>query len=132
MSSPPNNPKPSFTRYDIDAWLLAAAERRAALHCKAASPWPSHYLQDVVTEMSDLLGEALEEVRVVSAQSRVESQAVRAKGQALCERSAHLLAQSTAARERLEQFLPPPPEAIREAESPILEMFREDCKQKPR
>ena len=132
MSSPSNNPKQSLTSSDINAWLLAAAERRAALHRKAASPWPSHYLQDVLTEMSALLQEACEEVRVVSAQSREESQAVRAKGHSLCERSAHLLAQSTAARERLGPFLPPPPEALREAESQILEMFREDSKQKPR
>ena len=131
MATHPNGSPQSLTPQDIDAWLLAAAERRAALHIKAASPWPSHYLQDVVTEMSDLLGEALEEVRVVSAQSREESQAVRAKGQALCERSARLLAQSAAARKRLEQFLPPPPEALHEAESRVLEMFREDGKQKP-
>ena len=132
MATPPYGPQQSLTPQDIDAWLLAAAERRAALHRKAASPWPSHYLQDVVTEMSDLLQEALEEVRVISAQTRAESQAVRAKGHALCARSAHLLAQSTAARERLEPFLPPPPKALCEAESQILEMFRDDCKPPPR
>jgi hypothetical protein len=68
--------------------------------------------------------EALEEVRVVSAQSRDESQAARAKGQALRAHSAHLLERSAAACERLGQFLPPPPDAIREAERPILAMFR--------
>ena len=131
MATFSSGPQKSFTPQDIDVWLLAAAERRAALHLKAASPWPSHYLQDVLTEMSALLQEACEEVRVVSAQSREESQAVRAKGQALCARSARLLAQSAAARKRLEQFLPPPPEALHEAESRVLEMFREDGKQKP-
>src|SRR5262245_60317885 len=55
MAIPPADPPPTLTPQDIDAWVLAAAERRAALHRKAASPWPSHYLQDVVTEMSDLL-----------------------------------------------------------------------------
>jgi hypothetical protein len=83
-------------------------------------------------EMSDLPQEAFEEVRVMSAQAREESQAVRAKGQALCERTAHLLERSTAASERLGQFPPPPPEAVREAESRMLEMFREDPKQTPR
>jgi hypothetical protein len=29
---------PPITPQDVDAWLLAAAERRAALHRKAASP----------------------------------------------------------------------------------------------
>src|SRR5262245_41052801 len=131
MATFSSGPQKSFTPQDIDAWLLAAAERRAALHLKAASPWPSHYLQDVLTEMSDLLQEAFEEVRVMSAQTREESQVVRAKGHALCERSAHLLERSTAAREHLEQFLPPPPEAIHEAERQVLELFREDLKQKP-
>jgi len=82
------------------------------------------YLQDVLTEMSELLQEAFEEVRVMSAQSREESQAARAQGHALCERSAHLLAQSAAAMERFAQFTPPPPEAIREAERRMLAIFQ--------
>jgi len=124
MATHPNGSPQSLTPQDIDAWLLAAAERRAALHIKAASPWPSHYLQDVLTEMSDLLQEALEEVRVMSAQSREESQAVRAKGHALRARAARLLEQSTAALERCASFTPPPPEAIHEAEKRMLELFK--------
>ena len=107
MATYPNGSPPSLTPQDIDAWLQAAAERRAALHLKAVSPWPSHYLNDVLTEISDLLQEALEKVRVMNAQSRVDSQAVRAREQALCERSAHLLARNAATMERFTPQTPP-------------------------
>src|SRR4029450_8844488 len=115
MATHPKGSQQSLTPQDIDAWLQAATARHAALYRKAASPWPSHYLHDVVTEMSDLLQEGLEKIRVMSAQSRVESQAVRARGHALCERSAHLLARNAAPMECFTPFTPPPPEAIRQA-----------------
>ena len=66
----------SLTPQDVDAWLLAAAERRAALHRKAASPWPSHYLQDVVTEMSDLV-QLCGEVNYVARRAYSRSREVR-------------------------------------------------------
>ena len=74
--------------------------------------------------MSVLFMEAFEEVRVVSAQLREESQATRAQASALRVHSADLLAQSAVAMKRLAQFLPPPPEAIRQAESQMLEIFK--------
>jgi hypothetical protein len=74
--------------------------------------------------MSVLLLEAFEEVRVVSAQLREESQAARSRSIALRDHYAQLLDQSVAAMEHLGQFIPPPPEEIRQAESRILEIFR--------
>jgi len=121
-----------ITTQDVDTWVLATAERYAAIHLNAAHPCHGHPLQEAFVDMSVLFLEAFEEVRVVSAQLRQESQATRSQSRDLRAHHAQLLAQSTVAMKRLAQFLPPPPEAIREAESPILEMFREDCKQKPR
>jgi hypothetical protein len=109
---------------DADVWLLAAAEKHAAIHLKAAHPWNEHALHEAFTDMLVLLLEAVEEVRVMSAQLREESQAVRSKSIALRDHYAQLLEQSVAAMERLGQFIPPPPEEIRQAESRILEMFR--------
>jgi hypothetical protein len=68
MSTGPAGPKKFLTTQDIDAWLLAAKERRVALHLKAASPWHTYHLHEAFTEMSALLHDALEEVRVVSEQ----------------------------------------------------------------
>jgi hypothetical protein len=55
-----------LTTQEVDAWLLAAAEKRAAIHSKAAHPWKSFHRQEAFTDMSELLLEAFEEVRVVS------------------------------------------------------------------
>jgi hypothetical protein len=36
------SPQQGFTPQDIDAWLLAAKEKHAALHLQAAAPWNSN------------------------------------------------------------------------------------------
>jgi hypothetical protein len=125
MSTSSNNPEQSFTTQDVDVWLLAAAEKHAAIHLKAAYPGNGHALHEAFTDMSLLLLEAFEEVRVMSAQLREESQTARSRSIALRDHYAQLLGQSVAAMERLGQFIPPPPEEIRQAESQMLEMFRE-------
>jgi hypothetical protein len=119
-----DGPQKSFTAQEIDAWLLATAERHAAIHLKAAHPWNEHHLHEAFADMSVLFLEAFEEVRVVSEQLHEESQATRSKSRALRDHYAQLLEQSTAAMEHLAQFLPPPPEEIHQAESRMLDMFR--------
>jgi hypothetical protein len=124
MATHADGPQKPVTAQDVDAWLLAAQERRAALHVKAAGPCYSDQRQEAFTELSDLLLQALEEVRVVSESLRAEGQAIRSKTIALQDHSAQLLEQSTAAMERLAQFLPPPAEEICQAESRMLEIFK--------
>ena len=124
MAIPTDGPQKSVTVQEVDAWLFAAQERRAALHVKAAGPCFSDQRQEVFAEMSDLLLQALEEVRVVSESLREESQAARSQTRALRDHYAQLLEQSTAAMERLAQFIPPPPEEIHQAESRMLEIFK--------
>ena len=124
MATHTDGPQKSVTAQEVDAWLLAAAERRAALHLKAAYPWHSHHLHEAFTDISALLLEAFEEVRVVSEQLREESQAARSTSIDLRDHYAQLLEQSVAAMERLAQFLPPAPEEVRQAESRMLEIFK--------
>src|SRR5262245_45473512 len=123
MTPPPDGPQ--STTQDVDAWLLATAERHAAIHLKAARSGGDHLLHEAFVDMSVLFLDAFEEVRMVSAQLREESQDARAQSSALRHHRAQLLEQSVVAMQRLAQFLPPPPEAVRQAESHMLEMFRE-------
>jgi len=90
MPTPPNSHKKSFTQ-DIDAWVLAAQEQRAKLHLQAAGPWQSHAHFETFAAMSELLLLAFEEMRVISATLREDSQSLRSHADGLCERSQQLL-----------------------------------------
>jgi len=124
MSSYPSDPQKPLTSQELDTWLLAAQEQRAKLHLQAASPHNNLARQQVFMEMSGLLEEAFEEVRVMSAQLREDCQKTRAKAIDLQQRSARLLEKGMTARDRMAQFAPPAPEALREAESCLLDIFR--------
>jgi hypothetical protein len=132
MSPFPNGSQRFPTVQEVDAWLLAAQERRAQLHCHAASPCGSDERQEAFTAMSDLLLEAFEEVRIMSESTREESQVVRGEAMALRAHNTRLREQGAALWQRMAQFLPPAPEEIRQVESRILEMFKETPPQKPR
>jgi len=113
------------TSQDVDTWLRAAKERRAHLHLLAAlSPWQSDQRQEAFTALSALLQEALEEVRVVSESTRAWSQTVRGTSTDLRTHATQLRARSAAVLDRLAPFAPPPPEAIHEAESQLLALFK--------
>ena len=126
MATHTDGPQKFVTAQEVDAWLLAAAEKHAAIHLKVAHPWIGPHLRETFTDMSVLFLEAFEEVRVVSEQLREESQAARSTSIALRDHYAQLLEQSVAAMERLAQFLPPAPEEVRQAESQMLEIFKND------
>src|SRR5262249_4730630 len=74
MSTLPNGFQRSVTRQDVDAWLLAAQERRAQLHSPVARMLMSTAQQEAFIAMSLLLLDAFEEVRVVSEAPREWSQ----------------------------------------------------------
>ena len=120
MSTPFDGPQ--ITSQEVDTWLLATAERHAAIHLNAAPPWNSHHLHEAFADMSVLFLEAFEEVRVMSEQLREDSQATRSQSRTLQARCAQLLEQSAASMQCLAQFLPPPPEEIRQAESEMLDI----------
>jgi hypothetical protein len=127
MSTPAQESPQPLTAADVEQWMCMIDERRFHLYPKLVGT-PAQV--EVFWEMADLLQEAIEEVRVISAQSREESQAIRAKGQALRDHSAQLLERSTAAMERCAPFTPPRPEAIRQAESQMLEIFKHGLRRK--
>jgi hypothetical protein len=125
MSPFPPEPQKSCTPQEVDAWLRAAEERRAQLHIHAASPLKSDEWQAAFTAMSVLLLEAFEEVRVVSESTRERSQAARADATDLRTHSARLMAQCAKTMARTAQSAPPSPEALREAESRLLALFKD-------
>lgn len=126
MSPSRNGPQQPVTSQELDAWLLAAYEQRAALHIQAAAPWYSDERQEAFAAMSALLLQAFEQVRVVSEVLREERHAVRGKTIALHEHYAQLLEHSTTAMERLAQLIPPPPAERRQAASQRLTIGTEE------
>jgi hypothetical protein len=74
--------------------------------------------------MSALLQEAFEEVRVVSESIREESQEARRDAAALRMHSAQLMARGDTLMDRMAQFVPPSPDALRQAERRMLEIFQ--------
>src|SRR5262245_16902639 len=130
MSPFPHGSQRFPTIQEVDAWLLTAQERRAQLHCHAASPLESDGWQAAFASMSDLLLEAFEEVRVVSESTREWSQAARGNATDLRTHAAQLMERGVTLMARMAQFTPPPPEAIQEAESRLLALFKGNVGQK--
>src|SRR5262245_483233 len=130
MSPLPNGSQRSLTIQEVDVWLLAAHERRAQLHCHAASPLESDERQEAFTAMSDLLLEAFEEVRVVSESTRERSQGVRGEAVDLRTHAAQLMERGVTLMARLAQYAPPSPETIQDTESRILEIFKHGPRRK--
>ena len=125
MSTPANGPQKSFTTQEVDAWLRAARERRAALHIKAADWRNSAQRHEAFAEMSELLQAAFEEVRVLSESSREWSQVVRDESADLRAHSTQLMERGTTLVERMAQFASPSPEEVQKAESQLREMFKD-------
>src|SRR5215831_15211372 len=123
MSTLPN-PKKSFTHQDIDAWVLAAGERRAKLHLQAAGPRNSNERHEAFAHMSELLLEAFEEMRVISGMLQEDSEALRSHADGLCERSQKLLDRHGRSAEPSERFLSPSSEEVKKVESRMLEIFK--------
>jgi hypothetical protein len=96
----PDGPHKSLTSQDLDTWLLAAQQQCAHLHLKAADPWISSERYAAFAHMADLLLEAFEEMRAVSAQLREDSGGLRSQADVLCQRSQQLVGQQRRSQER--------------------------------
>ena len=118
MSVPSDGLQKSFTSQEVDAWLLAATEKHAELQ-----------RQEAFADISELLQEAFEEVRVISASLREGSQVVRGESAGLLAHSAQLRKRGTTLMERMAQFAPPSPEEVQKAEKRFLECFQNGHKQ---
>jgi hypothetical protein len=92
MSTLPKEPEQPITAEQVKAWLHTIQRKRLALHVQATAPWHSLPQQQAFMEMSDLLQEALEDVRVISTTLREDSQALRAHTAEVREHAAQLRA----------------------------------------
>src|SRR5262245_9514667 len=126
MSTFPNGPQKALTAQEVDAWLHTAEARLASLYHHGLQPGHPYALYEAFSAMSLLLRESLEEVRVMSESTREWSQGVRSEAVDLRTHSAQLRERSAALLERMAQFAPPTPEAIKEAESRMLALFKHE------
>jgi hypothetical protein len=130
MSTFPNGPQQCSTAQEVDAWLLAAQEQLAHLHLHAAHPEHPFALHEAFTAMAALLQESFEEVRVVSEATRERSQGVRSEAADLQTHATQFMERGAALMARMAQFALPSPEAIQEAESRMLALFKGDAGQR--
>jgi len=127
MSIPPNGLQQSFTLPEIQAWIDTTKRKGYDLHLLAAEPLYNTRRAWACMEMSKLLTEAIEEVRVISASLQEDSQALRSRATALRQHSDVLLERGRSPSERPPKCAPSPQE-IHEAERRVLDMFREDAR----
>lgn len=90
MSTPANEPQQPLTAAQIDAWLSATSLKHMQLYLQGIEPLYNTRRDECFLEMSALLRETIEEVRVVSASLREESTALRAHASELREHSTEL------------------------------------------
>jgi len=83
-------PEKSITLERVKDWIDATRRKRLELHLLATEPWNSTRRHDAFMHMSELLKEAIEEVRVMSASLREESEELRVKASKLRESSERL------------------------------------------
>ena len=125
MSTPVNGPSATCTIPEIQEWLTTTKRKGIALHLLAAEPRYSPQRAWAFLEMSTLLHEAIEEVRVLSASRQEHSQALHSRATRLRERSTALLDRGTRSRERMAPFASPPPEQVQQAERQMRTLFQQ-------
>src|SRR5215475_8710358 len=91
MSTPLTGLQPSFTLPEIQAWIDTTNRKRDDLHLLAAEPLYNTRREWALREMSQLLAEAIEEVRVISASLQDDSQALRSRAATLRHHSTELI-----------------------------------------
>ena len=128
MSIPPTGLQPSFTLPEIQAWIETTNRKRDDLYLLAAEPLYNTRRAWAFREMSQLLAEAIEEVRVISASLQDDSTALRSRAATLRHHSDVLLERGRSPLERLPQCVPSPQE-VHEVERRVLDMCREDARQ---
>jgi len=95
-----------MTVEQLEQWIIVTSRKRCDVHVLATEPWQSPARQAAFTQMSELLQDAIEEVRLISASLREGSQCIRDRSTELCEHSARLLERSTRLTEQISQCVP--------------------------
>jgi len=126
MSASPYEPETSVTAAQVDNWLYTINKKRFKLYPTLVD---SQVPVEVCWKLADLLQEAVEEVRVISANLREGSQELCGRAAGLRKRSTALLDRSARAAEYSPQCASPPPEEVQKAESQMLAIFKHGKKQ---
>jgi len=90
MSTLSNGPEKPIAVEQVEDWIYAASRKRLELHLLATEPLYNSLRARAFIEMSTLLNDAIEEVRVISASLREESKELRAHAAKLREYSERL------------------------------------------
>jgi CheY-like chemotaxis protein len=112
-----------FTLAELQAWIDTTKQKRLDLHRLAAEPASSRKRDGAFLDLAALLQEGLEEVRVISASLREESQMVRGAAADLQAYSTQLLEQCTKSIAHMAQFFRETQEK-HEAERRLLAMSK--------
>jgi hypothetical protein len=100
MPPPSTEPQKPVTAQQVEEWLQAINRKRLELSLHAMEPLYNTRRELAVMEMSQLLQDAIEEVRVMSASLREQSQAIRDHSSAGRAYSRHLEKQSKRHQEK--------------------------------
>jgi predicted nucleic acid-binding Zn-ribbon protein len=100
MPPPSTGPQKPVTAQQVEEWLQAVNRKCLELSLHAMEPLYNTRRELAVMEMSHLLQEAIEEVRVVSASLREQSQAIRDHSSAVRAYSQYLEKQSKRHQEK--------------------------------
>src|SRR5262249_48359979 len=106
VSTPPNDLQQPFTLSEIQSWIDTTKRKRDDLHLLAADPLYNSRREGAFLEMSTLLAEAIEEVRVISASLQEDSTALRSHATALRQHSTALIERGKRASDQLGQSIP--------------------------
>src|SRR5215831_19855413 len=68
------DPPTPLTVEQIDQWITVTSRKRFDVHVLATEPWNSPERNAALTQMSELLQDAIEEVRIISAALREQSE----------------------------------------------------------
>jgi uncharacterized caspase-like protein len=119
MSTPSHGSPPPLTVSQVEDWIATATTKHGELYLLATEPLYNTLRDQALFQMSQLLQEAIEKVRVVSTTLREESQTLHSKAAALRERSAQLIQHSA-------PFATPfRTRDMPQAEAPVLPMFQD-------
>ena len=94
MPPPSTRPQKAVTAEQVEEWLQAITRKRLELSLHAMEPLYNSRRELAIMEMSYLLQEAIEEVRVVCASLREQSQAILDHSSAVRAYAKHLVKQS--------------------------------------
>jgi len=128
MDTPDHVPSESCTIEPIAAWIARTEQKRLDLSLRYTDPLYSTLRDQTFRQISDLVQESIEKVRMISDPLQDIRETLRARSTRLWERSTPLLERSVRARAHCVQQ-GPSAEEIRAAGQPMLEMFKDSLRQ---